>query len=109
MMRWMCIFLIFQLGHLPTCFASPVPYRWDHVVFFAGCLEDQSNALPGLEGGRLHDVMRLADVERIDFAILYKGANFRDYQTNCVIERVNWKGNGLTVRATSQEEGTSAS
>lgn len=93
------------------CFPGTLPLlcERDHVVFVEGCLEDQSNALPGLDGSRLHDVMRLADVERINFAILYKGTNFRDYKTNCVIERVNWKGNGLTVRATGQVGGTSAS
>jgi hypothetical protein len=81
----------------------PLLCERDHIVFIEAWLEDQSDALPGMDGSRLHDVMRLAEVEQINFAIRYKGTNFRDYQTTCVIEIVNWKGNGLTVRAVNQE------
>ena len=81
----------------------PLLCERDHIVFIEAFLADQSGLLPGLDGGRLHDVMCLAEVEQIHFAILYKGTNFREYTTNCVIEIVEWKGNGLTVRAINQE------
>lgn len=86
---------------------KPVVSERDHIVFFEAYLEDQTSGLPGLDGSRLHDVMRLSDVEMANFTILYKGTDFFEYQTNCVIERVNWKHNGLTVRTVGQERGKS--
>ncbi len=87
----------------------PVLCERDHIVFMEAWLEDQTNALPGLDGGRLHDVMRLADVELIKFPILYAGLDFPDYHTDCIIEIVNWKGNGLAVRVAGHGKGMSAS
>src|SRR5437868_546143 len=52
---------------------KPVLCERDHIVFFEAYLEDHTSGLPGLDGSRLHDVMRLSDVERIEFPILYKG------------------------------------
>jgi hypothetical protein len=80
----------------------------DYIVFMEALLEDQTLALPGLDGSRLHDVMRLADVDLIEFPILYGGLDFPDYYTNCIIERVNWKRDGLTVREAGHGKGKPA-
>ena len=73
----------------------------DHIRFVEGFLEHQT--LPGLDGGQLHNVMVMADVNLVEFAIYYKDTNFVDFRTNCVIERTNRSRNGLEVRAISQE------
>ena len=82
----------------------PVLCERDHIVFFQAYLEDHTSGLPGLDGSRLHDVMRQSDIDMVAFRILYKGVDLFEYQTNCIIERANWKGNGLTVRTTGQEK-----
>ena len=77
----------------------------DHIVFMEAWLEDQTNLLPGLDGSRLHDVMRQADVDQIKFPILYGGLDFPEYYTDCIIERVNWKRDGLAVREAGHGKG----
>jgi hypothetical protein len=74
-------------------------------VLMEAWLEDQTNLLPGLDGSRLHDVMRQADIELIKFPILYGGLDFPEYYTNCIIERVNWKHDGLAVREAGHGKG----
>jgi hypothetical protein len=89
--------------HLVFPETVPLLCERDHIVFFHAHLEDHTSGLPGLDGSRLHDVMRQSDVEAIKFPILYKSVAQFEYQTNCIIECVNWKGNGLTVKTTGQE------
>jgi hypothetical protein len=57
----------------------------------------------GFDGSSLHDVMRNADVDHLNFSILYKDTNFLKCKTKCIIERTNRTRNGLEVRATGQE------
>jgi hypothetical protein len=80
----------------------------DHIVFMEAWLEDHATGLPGLDGGRLHDVMVQADVEQIKFPILYGGLDFPEYYTICVIERVNWEHQGLTVKEAGHGKGKPA-
>jgi hypothetical protein len=47
--------------------------------------------------------MAFSGVEAMEFSILYKDTDFRQYQTRCVIERTNRTRNGLEVKAISQE------
>lgn len=72
-------------------------------VFFEAWLEDQTNALPGLDGGSLHEVMRKSNVDSVEFSIYYKDTDFLGYMTKCIIERTNRIRSGLEVRALGQE------
>ena len=73
-------------------------------AFFEAWLESvEQGILPGRGGCDLHEIMRNADVETVNFAIVYKDTDFRSYKTNCAIERTNRTRNGLEVKAMSQE------
>jgi hypothetical protein len=73
------------------------------ISFIEAWLEDKTQTLPELGGGDLHGIMAMADVGKVEFSILYKDTDFRDYRTNCVVERTTRSRNGLEVRAVSQE------
>ena len=73
----------------------------DHKRFVSAWLEHPT--LPGRDGGALFDVMRMANVDLLKFAIVYKDAQTHWYRTNCILERnVNVAG-GLTVGFVGQE------
>ncbi len=74
----------------------------DSVRFLEASLQHME-MLPGVDGSSLHDVMRKADVDHLNFSILYKDTDFLKYKTKCIIERTNRTRNGLEVRATGQE------
>jgi hypothetical protein len=71
--------------------------------FLEGWLEDQTNTLPGRDGGSLHEVMRKSDIDAVEFSVHYKDTDFREFRTKCIIERTNRTRSGLQVRALKQE------
>lgn len=73
------------------------------IAFIEARLDDPKGAAPGRDGRDLHSVMAFFGVEEIEFFILYKDTDFRQYRTRCIIERTNRTRNGLEVRAISQE------
>ena len=75
----------------------------DHLRFIEGWLEDPSGTMPNRDGGALHEIMRKANVDAVEFSILYKSTEFQPYATRQVIERTNTQGNGLQVRTLGQE------
>jgi hypothetical protein len=56
---------------------------------------------PGLDGSQLHNVMCEAQLESVNFTIVYKDTDLQPKKTECVIERTNRERNGISVRATS--------
>jgi hypothetical protein len=73
------------------------------IAFIEARLDDPKGTAPGRDGRDLHNVMAFFGIEAVEFSILYKDTDFRQYQTRCVIERTNTARNGLEVRAISQE------
>jgi hypothetical protein len=73
------------------------------IAFIEARLDDPTGTVPGRAGRDLHSIMAFSGIEAMEFSILYKDTDFRQYQTRCVIERTNRTRNGLEVKAISQE------
>jgi hypothetical protein len=79
----------------------PLLTERDHHRFLVARLEHLTQ--PGLDGGHLLGVMRLANIASLKFAIVYKDDESREYKSNCAIKTDSNVPGGLTVTFLNQE------